>query len=243
MSLREAEAQLADLEKQLKETRQLVGSQKPSQDLQDIIKTLSDAAEELREAIKEMRFQQIDTESVSTKVNVDQPEVFCEVSVSSGVSLLAKIVSRKSDSVRVLFLDQQISKEYPDECVRILPEIVNCKEGQKVQGYKDGKWHKCVVVRKQGNSAYEVRFDKVVQVVPAQLIRVKSEESGDVYVTPAGYKIPVELKITEKDSEKSKDSKKRKIEHLKKEQRFDKFEQEADQRKNHWQSFQKSLKK
>lgn len=77
-------------------------------------------------------------------------------------------------------------------------------------------------------------------------VRIKMRNNGmpkddREIVTPAGYKIPERLIIKHNDSEKEKMRKKKLVQTLKKQQKAERIELEANQRANSWRKFQEKV--
>ena len=175
----------------------------------------------------------------------------CEVP-HDGEWLTARIISLAGENVRVQFLAQPLTKEYPLGSVKVLQPIDPrlCTTGAKLQAIwpQDGHWYDCEVSAAKPDGylvIFEGYKDKIE--VRADHLRkrqiIKTNEPKQEYVTPAGYRIPEALKITDKDSDKMKEEKKRKIHHIKQQQRLEKQDEEATDRQNAWKAFNKKIKR
>ncbi|GFE53403.1 malic enzyme, putative [Babesia ovis] len=106
------------------------------------------------------------------------------------------------------------------------------------------RWYDAVVNR-QTENGYVITYKdyNISEEVRRDWVRVKlrpdarSKEVKEI-ITPAGYKIPENLIIKQSDTEKEKLRKKKLVQTLKKQQKAERIESEANQRANSWRKFQ-----
>ncbi len=171
----------------------------------------------------------------------------------------AEVISVRVDEgvakAAVKFIGKDQAREYPVSDIKILPMIV-AKEfpaGAKVQAIwkEDGLWYNAKVTDNKEEGYLTVLFDGFDDIPekvrsdqvrgPIFLQRPKPIPAEvKTYVTPAGYKIPEKLKIDPtKDSERTIADKKRKIHHIKSQQRSEHYSEQVTSNQNMWQKFQK----
>lgn len=171
----------------------------------------------------------------------------------------AEVISVRVDEdiakASVKLIGKEQAREYPVSDIKLLT-ISPSKEfppGSKVQAIwkEDGLWYNAKVSDNKKEGSFSVifdGFDDKPEVIGADQIRapifhqkpkpVPHEEK--TYVTPAGYKIPEKLKIDPtKDSEKVIAEKKRKIHHIKSQQRTENYSEQVTSNTSMWQKFQK----
>mmetsp|Transcript_57893 Transcript_57893/g.154698 ORF Transcript_57893/g.154698 Transcript_57893/m.154698 type:complete len:323 (+) Transcript_57893:107-1075(+) len=156
--------------------------------------------------------------------------------------------SRGIDRCTVELIGFQNTREYRFSEVRLVkpPHPAQCGPGTKCQAIfeEDGLWYDCVV-KEQTEKGYRVLFtdygnDEEVNFDQVRLGQSKqAEKKANVkeYVTPAGYRIPENLKIDPADSQKQKALKRRKIREIKAEQRKKMMDQDHLKVQNNWQKF------
>lgn len=226
---------MSELETQLADIRNLISKDPDNEDLRQV-------ATQLKEAI----------DLLKPKKNVENPLIgkICEINYD-GNWLTAKIISITGEVARVQFLSQAITNEYPLANLRVLQPLDPrlCISGAKLQAIypKDGNWYDCQVIASKPDGylvSFEGYKDRII-ITGDQLRKRKNVKTDpiDEYVTPAGYRIPQNLKISETDTDKVKEDKKRKIHHLKQQQRNEKQEEEAAEKQNAWKAFNKKLKR
>jgi survival of motor neuron-related-splicing factor 30 len=248
---------MSELEEQLKVIRELVKEDPDNSELLAVVKQLEEAVDMVRrQASPSQASARQPSPRILRPAGHTRPEnpmigKTCEVPHDGGW-LTARIISVNGENVRVQFLAQAVTNEYPLANVKVLQPIDPrlCTSGAKLQAIwpKDGHWYDCEIASVKPDGylvVFEGYKDKVE--VKAEHLRkrqiVKSTEPREEYVTPAGYRIPEALKITEKDSDKLKEEKKRKIHHIKQQQRLEKQDEEATERQNAWKSFNKKVRR
>jgi len=147
------------------------------------------------------------------------------------------------------FVGFQNQREYKVTDVKLLrpPHPAQCQPGTRCQAIfpEDGLWYECIITEQTekgykitftdyGNKA-EVKFDQI-RLAGAGKVAEKKRTIKEV-ATPAGYKIPESLVIQKADSDEVIDTKKRKIQAIKKQQRVDRVEEEAMKKQSSWQKF------
>ncbi|CAE8620448.1 unnamed protein product, partial [Polarella glacialis] len=110
---------------------------------------------------------------------------------------------------------------------------------------EDGLWYECVITE-QTEKGYKITFTDYGSRAEVKFDQIRLQSSGKVaekkrqikeVVTPAGYKIPESLTIAKTDTEEVIDTKRRKIQAIKKQQRSDKLEAESSKGQVGWQKF------
>jgi len=240
---------MSDLSLQVEEIRQLLKSDPGNKELQDALRDLEEAVELVKQAEEPPERRYV----AKPIVRSENPLIgkTCEVP-HEAAWLTARIISSTGESVRVQFIAQAVTNEYPLANIKVLTALEPrlCTTGAKLQAIwpKDGHWYDCEVVAMKPDG-YLVAFEgykERIEVKPEHLRKRKITKSADPveeYVTPSGYRIPEILKITEKDTEKVKEEKKRKIHQIKQQQRIGKQDEEATERQNAWKAFNKKIKR
>jgi len=227
-----------ELLNQMEEIKRLLREDPENEELRNVASQLESAIETLKPA------EAPKTENPLVGKN-------CEVFYLENWFTAKIIAIDKKDIARVQFSAQAVSHDFPIEKLRILQPLDPryCTSGAKLQAVwsKDGKWYDCQIVSKIGEK-YLVSFEgyKEREEVSPELLRRRPatpQQAQDDYVTPAGYRIPTSLKIDEKDNEKTKGEKKRKIHQIKSQQRIEKQEEEAAEKQNAWKAFNKKLRR
>eukprot|EP00933_Yihiella_yeosuensis_P080078 TRINITY_DN9348_c1_g2_i1.p1 TRINITY_DN9348_c1_g2~~TRINITY_DN9348_c1_g2_i1.p1 ORF type:complete len:333 (-),score=92.94 TRINITY_DN9348_c1_g2_i1:260-1258(-) len=158
---------------------------------------------------------------------------------------------RGIERATVDFIGFSNTREFKVTDVRMLrpPHPAQCQPGTRCQAIfpDDGLWYDSVITE-QTEKGYkitftdygakgEVKFDQIrLQSSGAKVADAKKRQIKEV-VTPAGYKIPESLTIQKTDTEEVIDTKKRKIQAIKKTQRAEKLEQESQKDQSSWQKF------
>jgi hypothetical protein len=117
---------------------------------------------------------------------------------------------------------------------------------------EDGLWYNGTVHEHLPDGDFAIAFDGFEgepEIVHADQVRepvvfkhVPIKREAKTYTTPAGYVIPEKLKIDRaRDSEAAIEEKKRKIHHLKSQQRSEKHNEDLNASKNKWQQFQQKV--
>jgi hypothetical protein len=151
-------------------------------------------------------------------------------------------------------------REYGVDDIKLLPKAnpEHFTVGMKVQAIwkDDGLWYNAKIeALPNGDDLYRVLYDgfdgepetvKADQIrepiIPTRPATQVADKEVKTYVTPAGYIIPEKLKINpSKDSEKVMEDKKRKIHHIKSQQRQERHSEELNASKSKWQQFQSKL--
>jgi len=147
------------------------------------------------------------------------------------------------------FIGFKNQREYKVTDVKMLrpPHPAQCQPGTRCQAIfpEDGLWYDCVITEQTEKgykinftdygSKTEVRFDQI-RLAGAGKTAEKKRTIKEVS-TPAGYKIPESLVIQKADSEEVIETKKRKIQAIKKQQRVDRVEEDASKKQSSWQKF------
>ena len=226
---------MSELEEQLREVEMLIREDPENEELGKV-------AKQLEEAIQLLKPRKIFQDPLVGKM--------CEVNYD-GNWLTAKIISISGELARVQFISQAITNEYALASLRVLQPLEPrlCVSGAKLQAIypKDGNWYDCEVIASKPDG-YLVQFEgyKERLILSADHLRrrkIVKIDPVEAYVTPAGYRIPQNLKISEADTDKVKEDKKRKIHHVKQQQRNERQEEEANVKQNAWKAFNKKLKK
>ncbi|GIX61508.1 malic enzyme [Babesia caballi] len=126
------------------------------------------------------------------------------------------------------------------------PPPDQCQAGTLVQVLysEDGRWYDAVINR-ETESGYVITYKdyNISEEVRSDWVRLKlrhdakSKEVREI-ITPAGYKIPENLIIKQNDNEKEKMRKKKLVQTLKKQQKAERIESEANKRASSWRKFQ-----
>ncbi|KAK2194905.1 hypothetical protein BdWA1_001695 [Babesia duncani] len=119
---------------------------------------------------------------------------------------------------------QLLQGPQPSECPNgTVVQALYLEEGPTDTGF--------VVTYKDYNTSEQVPRDRI-------RLKVKKVIEYKEITTPAGYKIPENLIIKQNDSEKERLRKRKLVQTLKKQQRAEKVEAEAQKRANSWRNFQ-----
>lgn len=231
---------------QISQVESLLKQDPESEDLQQLLKNLKASHDKL-----------LEKEDVQGTLVGKTCEAFFD-----GKWYNAEAVSVRNDDkgdqkivVRLLSSDQ--GREYPLGEVRFLP-VATHKQfplGSRVQAIwaTDGLWYNASVSGFTDKGEFAISFDGFEgepETVRCDRVRepmvfkpkpklVKEEKT---YTTPAGYVIPEKLKIDPaKDTAASIAEKKRKIHHLKSQQRTEKHVEEVSNNKTKWQQFQQKV--
>eukprot|EP00405_Crypthecodinium_cohnii_P004737 CAMPEP_0194753460 /NCGR_PEP_ID=MMETSP0323_2-20130528/7390_1 /TAXON_ID=2866 ORGANISM="Crypthecodinium cohnii, Strain Seligo" /NCGR_SAMPLE_ID=MMETSP0323_2 /ASSEMBLY_ACC=CAM_ASM_000346 /LENGTH=335 /DNA_ID=CAMNT_0039671313 /DNA_START=49 /DNA_END=1056 /DNA_ORIENTATION=+ len=160
---------------------------------------------------------------------------------------------RGIEKVTVAFIGLQNSREYKITDVKMLrpPHPAQCQPGTRCQAIfpEDGLWYDCVITE-QTEKGYkltftdyttkaEVKFDQVRLQGSASKVQTNKRAIKEVS-TPAGYRIPESLVIQKTDTEEVIETKKRKIQAIKKMQRQDKLDDESSKTQSSWLKFHHS---
>jgi hypothetical protein len=148
------------------------------------------------------------------------------------------------------FIGVKTSREYKVTDVKMLrpPHPAQCGPGTTCQAVfpEDGLWYKCVI-QDQTEKGYkltftdygtktEVKFDQIRLSTSSSRVEEKKRNVKEV-TTKAGYKIPESMVIQKTDTEEVTETKKRKIQAIKKQQRADKVEDDSRKNQASWQKF------
>lgn len=147
------------------------------------------------------------------------------------------------------FIGFQNTREFKVTDVKMLrpPHPAQCQPGTKCQGIfaEDGLWYDCVITE-QTEKGYKITFTEYGEKKEVKFDQIRLTASGRVtdkkrtikeIVTPAGYKVPESLVIQKTDSDEVAETKRRKIQAIKKQQRTDKLEEGASKQQTGWQKF------
>jgi len=147
------------------------------------------------------------------------------------------------------FIGLKHTREYKVTDVRMLrpPHPAQCQPGTRCQAVfaEDGLWYECVITE-QTEKGYKITFTDYGSKAEVQFDQIRLSGSGrgaekkrtlKEVATPAGYKIPESLVIQKVDSEEVIETKRRKIQAIKKQQRVDRIEEDASKKQGSWQKF------
>jgi len=165
----------------------------------------------------------------------------------------AEIVSvrrddRGTERCTVDFIGIQNQREYKVTDVKMLrpPHPAQCQPGTRCQSIfpEDGLWYDCVVTE-QTEKGYKITFTEYGTKAEVKFDQVRlggsraAEKKRTIkeVSTPAGYKVPESLVIQKTDSLEVIETKKRKIQAIKKQQRSDKLEEDSMKKQGSWQKF------
>jgi len=177
-------------------------------------------------------------------------EAFFEQKWYNGEIKSVRRDDRGVERVVVDFVGFTQQREYKVTDVKMLrpPHPAQCHPGTRCQAIfpEDGLWYECVITE-QTEKGYrvtftdygtkiEVRFDQIRLAGSGGKVAEKKRSIKEV-VTPAGYKIPESLVIQKTDTDDVIDTKKRKIQAIKKQQRTDKIEEDSMKQQTSWQKF------
>jgi hypothetical protein len=187
-------------------------------------------------------------QSVHTALVGRTCEAFYEQKWYNGEIKSVRRDDRGVERCMVDFIGIQANREYKITDVKMLrpPHPAQCQPGTNCQGifHEDGLWYDCVITE-QTEKGYRVTFTEYGTKVDIKFdqIRLGGHKSADKkrsikeVSTPAGYKVPESLAIQKTDTEEVKETKKRKIQAIKKQQRSDKIDNEAMTKQAGWQKF------
>merc|ERR1712014_508220 len=148
------------------------------------------------------------------------------------------------------FIGFKNQREYKITDVKMLrpPHPAQCQPGTKCQAIfpEDGLWYECVITE-QTEKGYkitftdygtksEVKFDQIRLAGSGSKVQEKKRSTKEIS-TPAGYKIPESLVIQKADSAEVIETKRRKIQTIKKQQRVEKVEEDSIKKQSSWQKF------
>merc|ERR1719253_398750 len=241
--------QLAQVEEALEQQPDEPSLQKLKNDLTEVIVLTEDlvkyqAAAPADEAPGEATTapapsRQSKNQSVHTALIGRTCEAFFEQKWYNGEIAKVRRDERGIERATVDFIGFKTNREYKITDVKMLrpPHPAQCQPGTNCQGIfaEDGLWYDCVITE-QTEKGYKVTFTEygTKNEVKFDQIRVGgSKSSADKkrqikeVTTPAGYKVPESLAIQKTDTEEVKETKRRKIQAIKKQQRADKMEEEA----------------
>jgi survival of motor neuron-related-splicing factor 30 len=147
------------------------------------------------------------------------------------------------------FIGFSNTREFKVTDVRLLrpPHPAQCQPGTRCQAifYEDGLWYDCIITE-QTEKGYKVTFTDYGTRAEVRFDQIRLQSSGKVQdkkrtikevVTPAGYKIPESLAVQKTDTEEVIETKKRKIQAIKKQQRTDRLESESQKQQSGWLKF------
>mmetsp|Transcript_51452 Transcript_51452/g.115727 ORF Transcript_51452/g.115727 Transcript_51452/m.115727 type:complete len:326 (+) Transcript_51452:80-1057(+) len=188
------------------------------------------------------------SKSVHTALVGRTCEAFYEQKWYNGEIKSVRRDDRGIERCTVDFIGLQNQREYKVTDVKMLrpPHPAQCQPGTRCQAIfpEDGLWYECVITEQTEKgykitftdygSKAEVKFDQV------RLVSLKAAEKKRTIkevTTPAGYKIPESLVIQKADAEDIIDTKRRKIQAIKKQQRVDRIEEDSIKKQSSWQKF------
>lgn len=150
--------------------------------------------------------------------------------------------------------DEGTQREYKTTELRLLkpPPAAQCAPGLKCQSIfkEDGLWYDCVILEhtttgykvnfKDYNEECEVKFDQIRmgQQSLAEKEKMRVQKNVKDFITPAGFRIPENLKPdADKDTAKQLEVKRRKIHAIKSKQKEEIVEKAQQQQVHGWQKF------
>jgi hypothetical protein len=176
-------------------------------------------------------------------------EAFFEQKWYNGEIKIVRRDDRGIERCTVDFIGHKTSREYKVTDVKMLrpPHPAQCGPGTQCQAIfpEDGLWYKCVITD-QTEKGYKITFTEygVKTEVKFDQIRMGAAAKADEkkrgqkeITTKAGYKIPEQMVIQKTDTEEVMETKRRKIQALKKLQRADKIEDDSRKQQSSWQKF------
>lgn len=175
-------------------------------------------------------------------------EAFFEQKWYNGEIMSVRRDERGVERCTIDFIGFRQQREYKITDVRMLrpPHPAQCQPGTNCQGifHEDGLWYDCVITE-QTERGYKVTFTEygTKAEVKFDQIRLSDKKSADKkrtikeVTTPAGYKIPESIAIQKTDTEEVKETKRRKIQAIKKQQRSDRIEETHQKKQSSWQKF------
>jgi len=189
-----------------------------------------------------------ESKSVHTALVGRTCEAFFEQKWYNGCIKTVRRDERGIERCMVEFVGFTQSREYKITDVKMLrpPHPAQCQPGTNCQGIfpEDGLWYDCVITEQTGKG-YKVTFTEygTKAEIKFDQIRLGGGKSQDKkrtikeVTTPAGYKVPESLTIMKADTEEVKETKRRKIQAIKKQQRVDKIDEDAMKSQVGWQKF------
>eukprot|EP00928_Gymnodinium_smaydae_P047670 TRINITY_DN31825_c0_g1_i1.p2 TRINITY_DN31825_c0_g1~~TRINITY_DN31825_c0_g1_i1.p2 ORF type:complete len:349 (-),score=102.56 TRINITY_DN31825_c0_g1_i1:50-1096(-) len=189
------------------------------------------------------------TSSVHTALIGRTCEAFFEQKWYNGEIKSVRRDERGIERCMVDFIGFKNQREYKITDVKMLrpPHPAQCRPGTQCQGIfpEDGLWYACYITE-QTEKGYTVNFTEYGNKAELKFDQIRLHASGRVaekkrtikeVQTPSGFKIPESLVIQKTDSEEVKETKRRKIQAIKKQQRGDKQEDDAQKKQASWQKF------
>jgi hypothetical protein len=184
-------------------------------------------------------------------------EVFFDGKWFNSETISMNVNEKGEEKIIVRLLGSDQGREYPLSEVKFLPLATQQQfpEASRVQAIwkGDGLWYNAKVAGFSGNRNFLIAFDGFEgdpEPVASDRVREpivfkakpKPPKEEKTYTTPAGYVIPEKLKIDPtKDTATSIAEKKRKIHHLKSQQRTEKHVDEISTNQSKWQQFQQKV--
>jgi|Transcript_104376 hypothetical protein len=251
--------QLAQVEEALEQQPDEPSLQKLKNDLTEVIVLTEDlvkyqaaapaGGDEPGEATTQPAPSKPQNKSVHTALIGRTCEAFFDQKWYNGEITSVRRDERGIERCTIQFLGIPNQKEYKITDVKMLrpPHPAQCQPGTNCQGifHEDGLWYDCVITE-QTEKGYRVTFTEYGTKTEVKFDQVRlggSHKTGDKkrtikeVATPAGYKIPESLAIQKTDSEEVKDTKKRKIQAIKKQQRGDRIDEQHMKQQASWQKF------
>lgn len=176
-------------------------------------------------------------------------EAFFEQKWYNGSIKSVRRDERGIERANIEFIGFSQNREYKITDVKMLrpPHPAQCQPGTNCQGIfpEDGLWYDCVITE-QTEKGYKVTFTEYGTKSELKFDQIRlggSKGAADKkrtikeVTTPAGYKVPESLTIMKADTEEVKETKRRKIQAIKKQQRVDKVDEDAMKKQTGWQKF------
>jgi hypothetical protein len=252
--------QLAQVEEALEQQPDEPSLQKLKNDLTEVIVLTEDLVKYQAAAPEETAAGQATTQpapkesgrekskSVHTALIGRTCEAFFEQKWYNGTIKYVRRDDRGIERCMLDFIGFNQSREYKITDVKMLrpPHPAQCQPGTNCQGIfaEDGLWYDCVITE-QTEKGYKVTFTEYgsKNEVKFDQIRLGGSKSAaqkrtiKEVTTPAGYKVPESLTIAKTDTDEIKETKKRKIQAIKKQQRTDKIDEDHMKKQTSWQKF------
>jgi len=241
--------QLAQVEEALEQQPDEPSLQKLKNDLSEVIVLTEDlvkyqaAAPTTDEAEAAVTRPSSSSKSVHTALIGRTCEAFYEQKWYNAEIISVRRDERGIERCTADFIGFQNQREYKITDIRMLrpPHPAQCQPGTKCQAiFEDGLWYDCMITE-QTEKGYKVTFADATKIeVKFDQVRLgKAEKKRTVkeILTPAGYRIPESLVIQKTDTDDQKETKQRKIQAIKKQQRVEKVEDDSLKKQTSWQKF------
>ena len=245
-------SELEYYKQQLEQSEALLAESPESSELTEVVKHLREAVR----LIEDTAVSTVEPSKPAENTHIGRTaEVFFDNKWFNAEIYSIRVDDMGAERVIVKFIGNDNAREYGLSDIKLLPwaSKQDFPEGTKVQAIwkEDGLWYNgsirgdntdvVLFVEFDGfeGEPEPVKYDQVRLPVARAPRPVPPPGEEKVYVTPAGYKIPEKLKIDPtRDSEKVIAEKKRKIHHIKSQQRGENYSEQITHNKSKWQQFQ-----